>query len=83
MVPKFLEVSNWSLFLLKRLKFALSIKSRLTPLEGVPRVSSLFFKYFYFYFFEFFFIFLNLKKIKKMPRVKLSSCHVAVKVMWQ
>jgi len=39
MVPKFLEVLNWSPFLLKRLTFALSVKSRLTPLEEVPRVS--------------------------------------------
>ena len=40
MVPKFLKVSNWSLFLLKRLTFAISVKSRLTSLEGVSRVSS-------------------------------------------
>ena len=35
----FLKVLNWSPFLLKRLKFALFVKSRLTPLEGVPHVS--------------------------------------------
>ena len=30
MVPKFLKVSNWFSFLLKRLKFVLSVESRLT-----------------------------------------------------
>ena len=82
MVPKFLKVSKWSIFLLKRLTFALSVKSRLTPLEGVPRVSSSIFWIFYFIvliFFLFLICFwIFLKKIKKLPCVKLSSCHVAV-----
>ena len=38
--PKSLKVSKWFPFLLKRLTFALTVKSTLTPLEGVPRVSS-------------------------------------------
>jgi len=85
MVPKFLKVSNWSLFLLKRLTFAISVKSRLTSLEGVSRVSSsifwifdFFFEFFYYYcFFEFF------KKNKK-----IATCQVVIvprgndKVMW-
>jgi len=83
MVPKFLKVSKWSPFLLKRLTFALPVKSRLTQLEGVPRVSSSIFWIFLFLFFWIFFLFLIFflnffKKIKKLPRVKLSSCHVAV-----
>jgi len=51
------------------------VKSRLTRLEGVPRVSSSIF----WIFLLFIFLFLNFfKKIKKLARVKLSSCYVAV-----
>jgi len=78
MVPKFLKVSNWFPLLLKRLTFVLSVKSRFTPLEGVPRVSSSIYWIFlllFFWIFFYFFLFLNfLKKIKKLSRVKLSSC---------
>ena len=81
MVPKFLKVSKWSPFLLKRLTFALSVKSRLTPLEGVPRVSSSFFWIFLlfflnFFYFEFFFQFF----LKKSKNCYLLSCHRAT---WQ
>jgi len=71
MIFKFLKVSNWSLFLLKRFKFALSVKSRLTSLEGVPHVSSSNFL-FWFLIFDFFF--------KNQKICHVSSCHRAT---WQ
>jgi len=55
-------------FLLKRLNFALFVKSRLTPLEEVSRVSSYIFYFFYFFYFLIFFEFL--KKNQK-------NCHVS------
>ena len=78
MVPKFLKVSKWSFFLLKRLTFAFSVKSRFTLLEGVPRVSSSFFWIFlliFFLFWIFFSIFL-----KNSKNCHVSSCHHAT---WQ
>jgi len=77
MVPKFLKVSSWSPFLLKRLTFALSVKSRLTPLEGVPRVSSSIFWIFYFLFFWIYlFIFFNFF-LKNQKNCHVSRCHCA------
>jgi len=44
---------------------------------SVPR----FFEFFYYLLFYYFILFLNFfKKIKKLPRVNLSSCHLAVTV---
>jgi len=55
-----------------RFKFVLSVKFGLTPLEGVSHVS------FSIFWFLFLFFWILLKKSKKLPRVKLSLCHVAV-----
>ena len=77
MVPKCLKVSKWSPFLLKRLTFALAVRSTLTPLEGVPRVSSSIFWIFLLIFFWIFFIFnffINFfKKIKK-----IATCQAVI-----
>jgi len=76
-------------FFFKRLTFVLSVKSKLTSLKRVPRVSSsIFWIFFYYFFFEFFyflfFIFYFLKKIKKIV-----TCQAVIvprgsdKVTWQ
>jgi len=89
----FLKVLNWSPFLLKRLKFALFVKSRLTPLEGVPHVSFSIFWIFYYFLLLFFIIFYYLLFIiyfwifKKNK--KIVTCQAVIvprgsdRVMWQ
>ena len=72
-------------FLLKRLKFAFSVKSSLMPLEGVPRVSSsIFFNFLIFFIFEFFLFFYFFFKIKKFVTCQAVIVpHGSDRVMWQ
>jgi len=76
------KISKWYP-IFKSLKMVPIFIKTLTPLERVSRVSSsifwIFLLFSFWIFFIFYFLVLNfLKKIKKLPRVKLSSCHVAV-----
>jgi len=80
------KISIWSLYFFSSqfvhcfgkfdLNLVISVSGIVTTLNGVPRVSS----WIFFNFFEFFLLFfwIFFKRIRNMPCVKLSSCHVAM-----
>ena len=77
--PSIFFISIWSLFWEIWCNQVFSVNGVVTVLNGCHVSVSRFFEWFLFFFiFLFWIFFLIFKKIKNMPRVKLTLCHVAV-----